>query len=98
MASSASSGAPSSGGNKKQLSIHKVRELQLDMVDIGANYEVLKEIGSGDYGKVILAVHRISNYEVILLHSNVPFTHSTSLPGGAQSRAKGDHNFERFSD
>ena len=49
---------------KKQLTIHKIRELQLDLVDIDTNYDVIKEIGSGDYGKVILACHRLSNFEV----------------------------------
>ena len=55
------------GGNKKQLSIHKIRELQLETVDIAANYDVLKEIGSGDYGKVILAEHKQSGFQVWLI-------------------------------
>jgi len=54
----------SSTSNKKQPAIHKIRELQLDTVNIEANYDVLKEIGSGDYGKVILAVHKLSGIEV----------------------------------
>lgn len=49
---------------KKQLAIHRIRELQLDYVDIEANYDVIKEIGSGDYGKVILATHKKSKFEV----------------------------------
>lgn len=49
---------------KKQLAIHRIRELQLDYVDIASNYDVLKEIGSGDYGKVILAIHKRSHIEV----------------------------------
>ena len=66
-ASSSSGGsAPSSpvASSKKELSIHKIRELQLQSVDIHANYDIIKEIGSGDYGKVILAAHKISGFEV----------------------------------
>lgn len=56
---------PTTTTNKKQLAIHRIRELHLDVVDIEANYDVLKEIGSGDYGKVILARHKISGFEVM---------------------------------
>nr|XP_027199769.1 serine/threonine-protein kinase SBK1-like [Dermatophagoides pteronyssinus] len=52
--------------SKKQLSIHKIRELQLEIIDIETNYDVIREIGSGDYGKVILASHKSSHCEVAL--------------------------------
>lgn len=69
------SSGPSGGASKKQLSIHKIRDLQLDTVNIEENYDVLKEIGSGDYGKVILAAHKLSGFEVrfnlILLHFKI---------------------------
>jgi len=57
---------PNSTNNKKQLTIHKVRDLQLELVNIEANYDIIKEIGSGDYGKVILASHKLSGFEVAL--------------------------------
>ncbi|XP_017488173.1 PREDICTED: serine/threonine-protein kinase SBK1-like [Rhagoletis zephyria] len=60
------SSGPSGNASKKQLSIHKIRDLQLETVNIEANYDVLKEIGSGDYGKVILAAHKLSGFEVAL--------------------------------
>lgn len=64
--SSTGSTSPSSPGvsSKKELSIHKIRDLQLQNVDIYANYDIIKEIGSGDYGKVILAAHKLSGFEV----------------------------------
>lgn len=50
--------------NKRTSSIHKIRELNLETLYIDRDYDVLKEIGSGDYGKVILAVHRDTGSEV----------------------------------
>lgn len=59
--------------SKKQLSIHKIRELQLEIIDIETNYDVIREIGSGDYGKVILASHKSSHCEVKLTIFNSEF-------------------------
>ena len=64
MATSATSASSGTNANKKQLSIHKIRELQLETANIEANYDVVKEIGSGDYGKVVLAIHKLSGFEV----------------------------------
>ena len=64
MATSTNSVPGGPSGGKKQLTIHKIRELQLETVNIEANYDVLKEIGSGDYGKVVLAAHKLSGFEV----------------------------------
>lgn len=64
MSTSTNAAPGGTSANKKQLSIHKIRELQLDTVNIEANYDVLKEIGSGDYGKVVLATHKLSGFEV----------------------------------
>lgn len=50
--------------SKRQSSIHKVRELHLDTIDIEREYDVIKEIGEGDYGKVVLAVHKETASEV----------------------------------
>ncbi|CAG2163136.1 unnamed protein product [Oppiella nova] len=50
----------------RQSSIHKIREIKLEALYIDRDYDVLKEIGSGDYGKVILAVHRGTSSEVAL--------------------------------
>ena len=50
--------------NKRTSSIHKIREINLQTLYIDRDYDVLKEIGSGDYGKVILSVHRETGSEV----------------------------------
>ena len=50
--------------NKRTSSIHKIREINLQTLYIDRDYDVLKEIGSGDYGKVILAVHRDTGSQV----------------------------------
>ena len=50
--------------NKRQSSIHKIREINLETLYIDRDYDILKEIGSGDYGKVILAQHRDTGSEV----------------------------------
>ncbi|GBN81268.1 Serine/threonine-protein kinase SBK1 [Araneus ventricosus] len=52
--------------SKRLCSIHKIRELQLPLIEIQEQYEVIKEIGSGDYGKVMLAVHRDTESQVAL--------------------------------
>lgn len=51
---------------KQQATIHKVRELQLEAVQVEEHYDVIKEIGSGDYGKVVLARHRETGSQVAL--------------------------------
>lgn len=65
---------------KKQLSIHKIREVPLEYINIETNYDVIREIGSGDYGKVILASHKSSHFEVkkIILFLNNKLTQSES--------------------
>ncbi|GIY17914.1 hypothetical protein CDAR_113391 [Caerostris darwini] len=52
--------------SKRLCSIHKIRELQLPLVEIRDQYDVVREIGEGDYGKVLLAVHRDTDSEVAL--------------------------------
>ncbi|KAG8192635.1 hypothetical protein JTE90_017197 [Oedothorax gibbosus] len=47
-------------------SIHKIRELQLPEVEIEGEYDVLREIGAGDYGRVLLATHRTTGSQVAL--------------------------------
>lgn len=88
-----------SSSDKKQLSIHKIRELQLDIVDIEANYDVIKEIGSGDYGKVILAVHKVSKFEVEETGCRITgFTNAFPPPAGStESCSKSDDDTERLS-
>jgi hypothetical protein len=49
---------------KEKATIHKIRELQLKQIILDEDYDVLKEIGSGDYGKVMLAQHRMTNTQV----------------------------------
>ncbi|RWS13177.1 hypothetical protein B4U79_14740 [Dinothrombium tinctorium] len=56
----------SNSPSKKQGLIHKIRELRLECIDIDEHYDVIKDIGSGDYGKVMLAVHRQTGTEVAL--------------------------------
>ncbi len=56
---------------KRQCSIHKIREMRLETIDIECHYDILKEIGSGDYGKVILAVHRGTGSEVRICSSTL---------------------------
>lgn len=62
----ASSIIAADSSSKKQLTIHKIREIPLEMIDIDINYDVIREIGSGDYGKVILASHKRSHCEVTI--------------------------------
>ena len=52
------------GSKKEKTSIHKIRELQLNHVIIEQHYDIIKEIGSGDYGKVMLAQHKNTNTQV----------------------------------
>lgn len=52
-------------GNKKEnFTIDKVREFPLKMILIEREYDIIKEIGAGDYGKVILATHKRTNTQV----------------------------------
>lgn len=53
-----------SGFKRTTNSIHKVRELQLRQVRIDDHYEIIREIGAGDYGKVMLAEHKQSQTQV----------------------------------
>jgi len=50
--------------SKNEGLIHKIRDLELKQLNIPDHYDILKDIGSGDYGKVLLAVHRKSNTQV----------------------------------
>lgn len=51
--------------NKREnFTIDKIREFPLKMIVIEREYDIIKEIGSGDYGKVILATHRRTNTQV----------------------------------
>ena len=51
--------------NKKEaFTIDKVREFPMKEIVIECEYDVIKEIGSGDYGKVILATHKRTNTQV----------------------------------
>lgn len=45
--------------------------MRLETIDIECHYDILKEIGSGDYGKVILAVHRGTGSEVRICSSTL---------------------------
>lgn len=55
---------------QKESLIHKIREIDLERIVIEDHYDVVKEIGSGDYGKVVLAIHRRTGTQVsILFHS-----------------------------
>lgn len=50
---------------KRAATISKVRELQLPWTEeIENEYDILREIGSGDYGKVSLAKHKTTGTEV----------------------------------
>ncbi|XP_018494675.1 serine/threonine-protein kinase SBK1 [Galendromus occidentalis] len=52
---------------KRSATISRVRELTLPwMEDIEQEYDILREIGSGDYGKVSLARNRFTSTEVAL--------------------------------
>ncbi|KAF7492723.1 Serine/threonine-protein kinase SBK1 [Sarcoptes scabiei] len=62
----ASSSSSSNETGRKQLSIHKIRDIPLETINIETNYKILREIGCGDYGKVILAIHKSSHSEVAL--------------------------------
>lgn len=51
--------------NKKEtFTIDKVREFPMTTVIIEREYDIIKEIGSGDYGKVLLATHKRTNTQV----------------------------------
>lgn len=52
--------------SKRLCSIHKIREVQLPVIDLPEQYDVIKEIGEGDYGKVLLAIHRDTGSQVAL--------------------------------
>lgn len=50
---------------KRSATISRVRELQLPWTeDIELEYDVIREIGSGDYGKVSLAKNKHTTTEV----------------------------------
>lgn len=49
---------------KKESLIHKIREIDLERIVIEDEYDVVKEIGSGDYGKVCLAIHKKTGTQV----------------------------------
>ncbi|XP_022247964.1 serine/threonine-protein kinase SBK1-like [Limulus polyphemus] len=51
---------------KRTSSIHKIRDIHLQRIDLNDQYDILREIGSGDYGKVVLAVLRERQEEVAL--------------------------------
>lgn len=53
---------------KRQGTIHKVRELQLQEMCIEDHYDIIREIGAGDYGKVLLASHKKTNTQVSQPH------------------------------
>lgn len=53
--------------SKRLCSIHKIRELQLPCFELQDQYDIVREIGEGDYGKVVLAVHRDTGSEVCSL-------------------------------
>ena len=51
--------------NKKEtFTIDKVREFPMPTVILDRDYDIIKEIGSGDYGKVLLATHKRTNTQV----------------------------------
>lgn len=58
--------------SKRLCSIHKIRELQLPCFELQDQYDIIREIGEGDYGRVVLAVHRDTGSEVAL--KSVPKT------------------------
>ncbi|XP_015788151.1 serine/threonine-protein kinase SBK1 [Tetranychus urticae] len=49
---------------QKESLIHKIREIELERIVIEDHYDVVKEIGSGDYGKVVLAIHKRTGTQV----------------------------------
>lgn len=53
-----------SGFKKSTNSIHKIREIQLQDIRIEDHYDIVREIGAGDYGKVLLAEHKQSRTQV----------------------------------
>ncbi|XP_074599396.1 serine/threonine-protein kinase meng-po-like [Brevipalpus obovatus] len=53
-------------GAKRESVIHKIRDIELDLVAVEDQYDVLKEIGSGDYGKVVLACHKQTTTQVAI--------------------------------
>lgn len=52
--------------SNKQSCIHTIRDLQFEVVDLDETYDIVRAIGEGDYGKVILARHRPTRTEVAL--------------------------------
>lgn len=49
---------------KKESLIHKIRDIDLVAINVDEEYDVLKEIGSGDYGKVLLACNKQTGTQV----------------------------------
>lgn len=47
-----------------QASIHRVRDIQPQSLNVENDYDIVKEIGAGDYGKVLLAKHKVTKKEV----------------------------------
>ncbi|XP_076373131.1 serine/threonine-protein kinase meng-po-like [Tachypleus tridentatus] len=51
---------------KRTSNIHKVRNIPLQMIDVSDQYDILKEISAGDYGKVMLASLKNGHEEIAL--------------------------------
>lgn len=52
--------------NKKDLSIHQIRNLQLKKIDLDSEYEIRKIIGCGEFSRVHLALHKSTSSQVAL--------------------------------
>lgn len=61
-----------SGFKRSANSIHKIRDVQLRDVRIDDHYDIVREIGAGDYGKVLLAEHKQSRTQVQSPPTNQP--------------------------
>ncbi|XP_014216984.1 serine/threonine-protein kinase SBK1 [Copidosoma floridanum] len=51
---------------KKESNIHRVKEVQLEELELGREYNVEKSLGEGSFAKILLATHRRTQTRVVL--------------------------------
>lgn len=52
--------------SKRKSSIHKIRDIQLNVINLEDQYELIKIISSGEFGKILLAVHKNTEMQIVL--------------------------------
>uniref|UniRef100_A0A1B6CB69 Protein kinase domain-containing protein n=1 Tax=Clastoptera arizonana TaxID=38151 RepID=A0A1B6CB69_9HEMI len=47
-------------------SIHRIREFELEKVNLGEEFDILQIVGEGWYGKILLVEHKVTDTEMVL--------------------------------